>query len=134
MILSFQNDIFNIMTITVLPMMVISLVGWDSLFFVKFKKRTYWKKNHKWLLIERLTLHPPIVATALWMVFSGIENFITTPPQIWPFISGAIIFYGVFFLLDERITKKYIPPTGMNMLIGSLISFIGMIFITFYFY
>lgn len=134
MVLAFQNEIFNIMIITVLPMMVISLVGWDSLFFVKFKKRTYWKKNHGWLIIERLTLHPPIVTVAIWMIITGIHNFFTLPPTIWPFISGGILFYGVFFLLDERITKKYIPPTGANMVFGSLVSFIGMIFIVFYFY
>jgi hypothetical protein len=134
LLLAFRAPIFNLAIIGALPMMVISFVGWDSLFFIKFKKRTYWKKNHGWLLLERITLHPPMIPVAIWMYYKGFQNFVPPPMNPWVFVAVGILFFGPFLLMDKRWTEKYIAPTGNNILFGAVLSYIFIVVFAFVFF
>jgi hypothetical protein len=137
MILDFQDQTFNLIIAGALPLMLISFVGWDTLFFWKFKSRTYWPnvKNHKWLLIERLTMHPPMIVVGLLWYFMGLRNYLTMNilEAIVPTIICAIMIIGPELLWDERLTKKYIAPTGQNIFVMTIISIVWMlIFMAFF--
>ena len=80
---------------------VISFLGWDTLFFIKFKRRTYWKKNHGWLLIERATLHLPLIISTIWMFYNNIESFVDFS-RINEFMLTAVVFiFKPWFLWDH---------------------------------
>ncbi|MHA1340147.1 MAG: hypothetical protein ACTSRZ_10345 [Promethearchaeota archaeon] len=125
MILQFKNDIFNIIIGAALPLMIISFIGWDTLFFVKFKRRTYWKKNYGWLIIERLTMHPPMMIVALYWWIDGLKAHIILVNGIFSIIVAIILVFGAFLMWDKRWTEKYIAPTGMNILISAILSVVG---------
>ncbi|MHA1896811.1 MAG: hypothetical protein ACTSU2_05370, partial [Promethearchaeota archaeon] len=122
MICEFKNVVFNLILASSLFMMIISFVGWDILFFIKFPKRTYWKKNKGWIIIERLTMHPPLITVGILMYMNNIQNYVGYSVDVWAVISAFTLVFLPFLTIDKRWTEKYIKPTGMNILIGSLIS------------
>lgn len=124
MILQFKNPVFNIIVAASTPVLIASFFGWDLLFFIKFKNRDYWEKNHTWLLVERLTLHPPIMLTGIYWYITGLSSHIIIT-NWWATISAsAILVLGPFVLWDKRISEKYIYPTGLHIFLSALASLI----------
>ena len=118
MMVEFESDIFNLAIMIPFPVVFVSLLGWDTLFFKKFKSRDYWEKNHFWLIVERLTLHLPIIAVQLWMLIEGPLNFVDKHNIIWEFIAVILLLYPTWFLWDKRWTDKdYLPDTRRNITI-----------------
>ena len=115
---AFQNPIFNAIVIVCFPVMIVTSI-WDMNFFIQFKNRTYFTKNHGWLLLERLTLHPPMLIIGL-ILFIRMSVFL--PSEIFPWIWGILLVYIPFFFLDERWTSKYYYPQAIIMITMMAIS------------
>ncbi|WP_371804693.1 hypothetical protein [Candidatus Lokiarchaeum ossiferum] len=123
LIFNLQSAIFNVIIAVCFPAMIFTSV-WDYNFYSKFKNRTYWKKNRRWLFVERITMHPPLLISGLYMYIAGIPNFVP-PGEVTPFLIGILIVYGSSFLLDVRLRKRYNWPNGRDLLIVMLVSTIG---------
>ncbi|MBN2155302.1 MAG: hypothetical protein JW776_04615 [Candidatus Lokiarchaeota archaeon] len=126
LIFNFQSIVFNVIVATCLPAMLFTTI-WDVKFYQNFKKRNYWKKNRGWLFVERLTMHPPILITGLYMYITGISTYIPND-QIVPFIIGIVITFGSSFIFDIRLRKKYNWPNGRDLLLVMIFSTLGFSF------
>ncbi|MBD3353823.1 MAG: hypothetical protein GF364_20240 [Candidatus Lokiarchaeota archaeon] len=116
MTLSFENHIFNQIVMTCWPVMILTSV-WDYNFFKNFKKRPYWRKNKGWLLVERLTLHIPILVIGGVMYLQGFEKWFPRNLSFFPAIVGMFLVFIPFFLMDERWTKGYNYPQPLIMIV-----------------
>jgi len=101
----------NIMVMVAFPILVVTSV-WDINFYRRFSSQTYWTKNRRWMLIERLTLHPPVVLLALFMILNGARNYIE-PPNLVLLVVPVILLFTPFFLFDVRWTKRYKWPEAL---------------------
>lgn len=110
---------FNIMVMLAFPILLVTSI-WDINFFRRFRSQTYWTKNRRWVLIERLTLHPPIVILAIFMILDGARKYIQ-PPSLVLMVVTVIILFIPFFLLDVRWTKRYKWPEAL-IVIGLIIA------------
>jgi hypothetical protein len=131
-ILNFSNFIFNFIVITCFPVMIVTSL-WDSKFFVKFKKRSYWKKNHGWLMLERLTLHPPMLICGLYMYITGLTQYFNASYGIFPLLVAVSLVYIPFFLWDERWKARYNWPQGLVMLFLMICATIALYIVFFIF-
>jgi hypothetical protein len=64
------------------------------------------------MLIERLTMHPPVVLLALFMILNGARNYIE-PPNLVLLAVPVVLLFLPFFLLDTRWTKRYKWPEAL---------------------
>jgi len=110
---------FNVMVMIAFPIILVTSV-WDINFYRRFKTQTYWTKNQRWVVIERLTLHPPVVAVAVLMILNDARNYIQ-PPNLLMMIVSALILFIPFFLLDERWTRRYKWPEAL-IVIGLMVA------------
>ncbi len=110
---------FNIMVMLAFPILVVTSI-WDINFYRRFNSQPYWKKNKRWLIVERVTLHPPVVLVAIYMIIVGAGNFIEAPNLLLMAMSVVILFIP-FFLLDERWTKRYKWPEAL-IVIGLMLA------------
>jgi hypothetical protein len=98
------------------PAIAILTLIYDIPFYTKFSKRSYWKKNKYWVLLERITLHPPVLAVQIWMVVKGIFNFIS-PGDYISFIICTLLMIITTLLFDPRIIKRYHWPRGLHLIL-----------------
>ncbi|UCE11119.1 MAG: hypothetical protein JSW61_04055 [Candidatus Thorarchaeota archaeon] len=110
---------FNVMVMVAFPILIVTSI-WDINFMRRFKSQEHWAKTWRWGLLERITLHPPVVLVAVYMILMGGRNFIEPPNLI---IMGLVIIvlFLPFFLLDVRWTKRYKWPEAV-LIIGLLTS------------
>ncbi len=128
MMLNFTSDIFNLVVFIPFPLVWVSFVGWDIPFYMKFRKRTYWEKNHGWLLIERLTLHLPIIAVQIWMFSTDPINFFNKANFAEEFIAAFVLLTSPWFLWDHRWKNKaFLPSTRRDITLFTILSMIGVI-------
>ena len=106
----FTSNLFNFILIADWLPMIIAFLGWDIPFFIKFKRRTYWNKgeNRVWLLIERATLHPPMIGTIIWMYTQGLQSYVDASHLLGYTLIASLFVFLPWFLLDHRWTKNYI--------------------------
>jgi hypothetical protein len=107
------------MVMVAFPILVVTSI-WDINFYRRFKFQTYWVKNKQWVFIERLTMHPPVVIVAIFMILDGARKYIQ-PPNLIVMIVMVILLFVPFFLLDERWTKRYKWPEAL-IVIGLMIA------------
>ena len=120
----YKNMLMNFIIIIALPVVIVSIIGWDCLFFVKFSKRTYWKKNHGWLLVERITMHFPMTAIGILLYIWGLPTLSVL--EVLQFAIYTIpVLYLWFMVVDKRWSERYIWPTGLNIFIFATLSIIG---------
>jgi hypothetical protein len=112
LIFNFHNPIFNAIIIVCFPVMIITSI-WDIYFFRQLKNRVYFTKNHGWLILERSTLHPPMLIAGLYLFFNLPEYL---PSSLFPFIWGVLLVFIPFFILDERWASKYNYPQAIIMI------------------
>ena len=110
---------FNVMVMIAFPIILVTSI-WDINFYRRFRTQTYWTKNRRWVLVERLTLHPPVVIVALFMIFNDAKNFIQ-PPSLFLMIASALVLFLPFFLVDERWTRRYKWPEAL-VVIGLMVA------------
>ena len=108
----------NIIMMVAFPILVVTSV-WDINFYRRFNTQDYWKKNRQWAIIERLTLHPPIVVIAIYMILNGARNYIESPSLVM-LVIVVVLFCVPFFFVDERWTKKYKWPEAL-LVIGLIV-------------
>jgi len=101
----------NIMVIIAFPILLVTSI-WDIKFLRKIKEQPHWEKNKRWGVIERATLHPPVVIVALFMIFTDARNYIL-PPNLVTIVITTIILFIPFFLLDVRWTERYKWPEAL---------------------
>ncbi|TFG27335.1 hypothetical protein EU527_18655 [Candidatus Thorarchaeota archaeon] len=106
---------FNIMVMVAFPILVVTSI-WDINFYRKINTQTHWMKNKKWAILERITMHPPVVVLAILMILYDARNFIQ-PPNLILMIISMIILFTPFFLIDKRWTKRYKWPEAMIVII-----------------
>ncbi|TFG27481.1 hypothetical protein EU528_12800 [Candidatus Thorarchaeota archaeon] len=110
---------FNIMVIVAFPILIVTSV-WDVNFYRKFNTQEYWAKKRKWAILERITLHPPVVVVAIYIILNDARNYIQ-PPNLVIMVAIVIILFSPFFLIDERWTKRYQWPQAL-IVIGLVIA------------
>ncbi|TFG25208.1 MAG: hypothetical protein EU533_01350 [Promethearchaeota archaeon] len=119
-IFNFKNPVFNVILAVCFPAMVFTSM-WDFNFYRHFKGRTYWKKNKTWLLLERMTMHPPILIGGLYIYLTGIWNYVP-PGDLVVFAIGILFVYPSSYFLDVRLRKRYEWPNGRDLLLVMLFS------------
>jgi hypothetical protein len=128
MLYNFQNITFNLILVATVPIGFIAILEWDRNFFrKKLRVVPEYQPVLPWMIIERVTLHVPMIITGLIFYFNGLESFVFhgTDPSIFDRV--VILLYGTLLvvlpliILDVRWTKKEKWPTARNMLIGELI-------------
>jgi hypothetical protein len=110
---------FNVMVMVAFPILVVTSM-WDVNFFRRISSQDYWRTNRRWGIIERGTMHPPVVVVAVYMILMDARNYIQ-PPNL---VLMAIIIIGLFlpfFFLDVRWTKRYKWPQAL-IVIGLIIA------------
>lgn len=122
-IFNLKNPVFNVILAVCFPAMIFTSI-WDVNFYRNFKGRTYWKKNKGLLLVERMTMHPPILIFGLYIYITGIWNYVP-PRDLLVFAIGILIVYPSSYLLDVRLRKRYEWPNGRDLLLVMLISTLG---------
>ena len=111
--------LFNIMVMIAFPILLVTSI-WDINFYRRFKSQTYWKKNRRWILIERITMHPPVVIVAIYMIINDAKNYIH-PPNLVLLVLSVVILFVPFFLIDERWTRRYKWPEAL-IVIGLMLA------------
>jgi len=110
---------FNIMVMIAFPILVVTSI-WDVNFYRKFNTQEYWAKKRKWAILERITLHPPVVALAIYMILTDARNYIQSP-NLLLMVLIVVILFSPFFLVDVRWTKRYKWPEAL-IVIGLVIA------------
>lgn len=119
-IFNLQNPVFNVILAVCFPAMIFTST-WDVNFYRHFKGRDYWKKNKGWLLVERITMHPPILIGGLYIYITGIWNYVP-PRDLITFVIGILLVYPTSYLLDIRLRKRYQWPNGRDLILVMVIS------------
>lgn len=110
---------FNVMVMVAFPILVVTSI-WDINFFRRISSQEYWKTKRKWGIIERATMHPPVVVVAIYMILMGAQNYIQ-PPNLILMVIVVIGLFLPFFLVDVRWTERYKWPEAI-IVIGLLIA------------
>lgn len=136
MIYSFQNMVFNMIMITSMPAIWVAFLRWDVRFYKRFKNGIpvssiplETKSQKVWMIIERLTLHPPMLVVGSIPYFTGLREFALGAvssndigAQILSIIYAMILFFSTFFFMDVRWYKRHRWPTGKIILYALIIS------------
>jgi len=110
---------FNLMVMVAFPILVVTSI-WDINFMRRFRHQDHWKNKMKWGILERSTMHPPVVILAIYMILTGARNYIEVPNLILMVLVVVVLFIP-FFLLDVRWTKRYKWPEAL-IVIGLIIA------------
>ncbi len=110
---------FNVMVIIAFPILIVTSV-WDINFYRRFNSQKYWEKNRRWLVLERLTLHPPVVIVAIYMILTDARNYIE-PPNLVILVLSVFILFIPFFIVDVRWSKRYKWPEAL-IVIGLMLA------------
>lgn len=110
---------FNVMVMVAFPILVVTSI-WDINFFRFVNSQEYWDTNRRWGIVERITLHPPVVVVSIYMILMDARNYIQ-PPNL---ILMTVVIIGLllpFFLADVRWTERYRWPQAI-FIIGLFIA------------
>ena len=78
-----------------------------------------------WVVIERLTLHLPIIFIGVSWYLAGLKAVVFPDLQVVSFLITIVLAFGPFLLLDPRIRKKMDWPEGLWLLLGGIAWAIG---------
>jgi hypothetical protein len=129
MILSFENAFMNISVAGSLPAMVIIFLTFD---FRYIRDHTGKRVEEEiplrfWLLVERWTLHPPLIITGIYWYVIGLKTIVLYPvPSIGYTLLAIALPIVTFLTIDPRWTKKTEAPLGYIMLLIAILSGAGL--------
>ncbi|MHA1612572.1 MAG: hypothetical protein ACTSVZ_09015 [Promethearchaeota archaeon] len=123
MCLDFQNNLMTLLTIVTAPAMVMAFLFFDIPFYIQDCRRPM--ENKGWLIIERLTLHPPVFLYAVYFYAFQTRLFYFELFTIPNLIFSMFLVVIPMFFLDPRVTKKEDWPRGLFIVIGSVVDIIG---------
>lgn len=129
MILSFENDIFNLIIVSALPIIIIGVFVNDIPAYINFNK-DYANENRKTrflIILEGITLHPPIIISGILIYVLDLK--IVFSSLIPMSLNSGIIFASVYLLgflplLLFDIRWKERKPVAKWMLFGGTASFL----------
>jgi hypothetical protein len=107
------------MVMVAFPILVVTSI-WDINFMKRIMSQDHWKTNRNWGILERSTMHPPVVVVAIYMILMDARNYIQTPNLILMVVVVISLFLP-FFLLDVRWTRRYKWPQAL-IVIGLIIA------------
>jgi hypothetical protein len=110
---------FNVIVIVAFPILVVTSI-WDINYIRRFKSQDHWANSWRWGFAERLTLHPPVVLVAIYMILMEARNYIV-PPNLITMVVVIVLLFLPFFLLDVRWTKRYKWPEAL-IVIGLMVA------------
>jgi hypothetical protein len=116
-IFSLEISILNIPIISgILPFTIIFLRN-DMNFILNIKRFVAEKnitdpKDIFWILIERISLHLPILIAGYYMVFTDIFRFVSMEYGIWTFIIPYFFCIFIYMLVDVRWADDKNPAVG----------------------
>ncbi len=138
LIFDLQVEPLNLVLVGALPMMFLMFFRYDVPFFLKLVQRKPLITAHTpttelpfspatnfWLIIERLTLHLPIIFIGLPWYRAGLKAVVFPNLQISSFFITIGLVFGPFLLLDPRIRKKMDWPEGLWLFLGGIAWAIG---------
>jgi hypothetical protein len=121
MTVGFGDNVFTLIVAVALPTMIGAFLSYDITFlFSRFKFEEKWQINRKWVLIERLTLHPPMIIAGFYLFSLHLPSLLPSFPNYGMLFAGIILIYGEFFLLDPRWVIKQDYPEGRTIIIGAI--------------
>ncbi|MHA1819797.1 MAG: hypothetical protein ACTSU2_12385 [Promethearchaeota archaeon] len=144
MIYNFESMTFNMILVTSTPILMVASIFWDTRFYKRLPKVEQWQEKKNWLLLERVTLHPPILILGIipyfsswfphamkWgaLTFHSFKEFAvgsigTSGPFMAKVIAlfyASILIYGALFVLDIRWYERKGWPTAKYMLIATIV-------------
>ncbi|MHA1672707.1 MAG: hypothetical protein ACTSYI_03685 [Promethearchaeota archaeon] len=136
MIYNFESMVFNMILSTSMIALWVAFFRWDFRFYKRFlyggeiaSIPVETRSQKVWMIIERLTLHPPILIIGTIPFFTGLRAFSLgnvasgdLGVQILSMIFGLVLYFGAFFFLDKRWADHYQWPTAKIMLYGIIAS------------
>jgi len=138
LIFDLQVEPLNLVIVGALPMMLIMLFRYDAPFFLKLVQRKPLITAHTpttelpfspttnfWLIMERLTLHLPIILIGLPWYRAGLKAVVFQDLQVSSFLITIGLIFVPFLLLDPRIRKKMDWPEGLWLFLGGIAWAIG---------
>ena len=123
MIWGFESSVFLLITVFSAPAMLISFFIFDVPFLIKdIPKLT---ENRGWQIIERLTVHIPIVLYAVYFYFTAGRLKYFEMLTILTFSFGIALTAVPMILFDPRIRKREDWPRGPILLGGMVVDILG---------
>ncbi|KXH75982.1 MAG: hypothetical protein AM326_08075 [Candidatus Thorarchaeota archaeon SMTZ-45] len=119
LIFGLSSWFLNLIVMIAFPVLVVT-PGWDITFYRRFRNRNYWEKNRKWMLVERLTMHPPVILLGVVLLIVRARPFIEAPNLLFILLAGLVLL-SPFFILDERWRTRYNWPQAPTV-IGLMLS------------
>jgi hypothetical protein len=131
MVFDFDLISINAIITTSLPSFAIITALTDFRMFIKMKKLYpgYTKIDYIWILVERLTLHFPILATGIYMFSQGFWNFVNLSRGVFPLVMAGLMFYIPFLFRDVRWRFKKEWPLGFIIFLFSVAQVAAIIYI-----
>ena len=123
MIWSFNNSVFLLITIYSAPAMLLSFFIFDIPFLIRDVPRL--TRYRGWQIIERLTVHIPIVVYGVYFYFTAPLLTYFQLLTIINFFLGIALTAIPLLVLDPRIRKREDWPRGPALLIGMVLAIIG---------
>ncbi len=123
MFLDFGNNLLTLITIITAPAMVMAFIFFDIPFYVQDCRHPI--ENKGWLIVERITLHPPVFLYTVYFYAIQTRLFYFDLFTIPNFVIAMILVLVPLFLFDPRVTKKEDWPRGLFMVLGSIVNIIG---------
>ena len=134
-IFEFKNLALNLILFYGAPVFVVIFFIWDVRFPKYFKRRTDWHDEKFWMYVERLTMHPPMIALGIWAYYKGMWDFnvealkyhnVHSPTDWYIYMSvilSVLLSLGPYMLWDPRwYPRKKGWPVGLHIFIGASIS------------
>lgn len=123
MLLNFENNVFTLISVVGAPAMLMAFFAFDVPYYIKDVRLI--KEKKFWLILERLTMHPPAVIFAVYFYSYARIDFYLTLFTIPKFCGALILVVGPLFLFDPRVTKREDWPRGPACIIGAILSIVG---------
>lgn len=123
MITDFGNNLFTLISVVSAPAMVMAFFFFDFPFY--FQDCLKPMKNKWWLIIERLTLHPPVFIYAIYFYATQKLLFFFELYSLVNLVISLVLVLIPMFLFDPRITKREDWPRGLLIVIGGIIDIAG---------
>ncbi len=123
LIFGLSSWFLNLIVMIAFPVLIVT-PGWDVTFFRRFRSREYWDKNREWMLLERLTMHPPVMLLGFALLIVRARPYIEAPNLLFILLAGFVLLLP-FFLFDERWKSRYNwpqAPTVIGLMLSSTIA------------
>jgi hypothetical protein len=125
LITGFSSNLFTLICVVSMPTMITAFIWFDVPYFRTFNADKSSSAIKNWILVERLTLHLPIIIFSVLFYTFNKRSFFYTLFTIPNIIIAILICFGPFILIDPRIALKDEYPIGKKLLTAAIFETIG---------